>query len=249
METNKVSSNISTAVKRGAMFFGKGGDLDCAAALKLMSPFIDSMASSQEVERLQLHTFACEPCKRQLQSLISLRGLLARIEQPAPPEDLILETRVRLSHERHRNFFERFENRLTNALKPIAIPAIMGVSLTMLFFGVLFGSLGSNSTVLAHDRVGKDTLIASYKPVRTTDPTMQHFAVSDKKYWDDALMIEAHVGNDGRVLDYQIISGQQEPDIDKWVSQLLYYAQFTPATMFGKPVDSRIILSFVAVRS
>ena len=60
-------------------------------------------------------------------------------------------------------------------------------------------------------------------------------------------MIETHVGDDGRVIDYEIISGQQDPEVDKWVSELLYFAQFTPATAFGKPVDSRIILSFVAV--
>ena len=78
------------------------------------------------------------------------------------------------------NYFARFENRVSNVLRPIAIPAILGVSLTMLFFGILFGGLVSNSTVMAQDRVANDTLVASYKPVRTTDPTMVRFAVSDK---------------------------------------------------------------------
>jgi hypothetical protein len=249
MRTNGTRSDIATAVQRAAAFFTRSRDLDCADAQKLMSPFIDSMATADEVEQLQVHTAACDPCKRQLQSLISLRSLLARIEQPSPPEDLVLESRVRLSHERHSNYFEQLENRIATSLRQVAIPAIFGVSLTTLLFGLLFGSLVPNNTVLASDRITNDILVATYKPVRTTEPTMLHFAVSDKKYWEDALMIETHVGGDGRVIDYEIISGKQDPEVDKWVSQLLYFAQFTPATAFGRPVDSRIILSFVAVRS
>ena len=250
MQINRILSSIGTTVRTGFNYLRPDERLDCEAAEELMSPFIDSMASPEEVEQLQIHTSTCAACGRQLQSLISLRGLLARIEQPAPPEDMVLESRVKLSHERHRNYFEQFENRLTNVLKPIAIPALFGISLTMLFFGILFGSLVSNTTVLAQDRVvPSDILVATYKPVRTTQPTMVHFAVSDKKYWDEALMIDTHVGDDGRVIDFVILSGPNTPAVDKWVSELLYFAQFTPATAFGKPVDSRIILSFVAVRS
>jgi hypothetical protein len=248
MQMKKIISKTGIGVQREALMSRQEG-LDCDAARKLMSPSIDLMTSPQEVDELQFHISNCQPCGRQLQSLISLRSLLARIEQPVPPEDLVLETRVRLSHVRHRNYFEQLENRITNALKEIAIPAVSGVALTMLFFGILFGSLGANTTVLAHDRVTSDTLIATYKPVRTTAPTMAHFAGSDKRYWEEALMIDTHVDEDGRVIDYVILSGPDNPEVDRWVSELLYFAQFTPATAFGRPVDSRIILSFVAVRS
>ena len=66
---------------------------------------------------------------------------------------------------------------------------------------------------------------------------------------DDPLTIELHVSGDGRVVDYQILEGSQTPDIDSMLKKLLYYAQFSPATALGKPVDSKVILSFVAVRS
>jgi hypothetical protein len=192
---------------------------------------------------------ACEPCQRQLQSFISLRSLLTRMEHPAPPEDLVLETRVRLSHARNANFLRQLETRVSNFLRPIAIPAFFGVSLTMLFFGILLGSLVSNTTVMAQDGFeGGSRPI--FQPVRTTDPTMIWFAASNKdNNLDEPLMIETHISDDGRVVDYQIISGPQNPELDRWLSKLLYFAKFTPATAFGKPVDSKIILSFVAVRS
>jgi hypothetical protein len=223
--------------------------LSCDKAQELMSSFIDSMTTPDEGEALENHLFGCEPCQRQLQSFISLRSLLTRIEHPKLPEDLVLETRVKLSHARNENFLRQLETRVSNFLKPVAIPAFFGVSLTMLFFGILLGSLVSNTTVMAQDHVGSESRRV-FQPVRTTDPTMIWFAASntDNKL-DEPLMIETHVGDDGRVMDYQIISGPQNPELDRWLSKLLYFAKFTPATAFGKPVDSKIILSFVAVRS
>ena len=97
--------------------------LECSFIQKLMSPFIDSMVTSQEAECLQTHISGCEPCQRQLQSYISMRSLVARIETPPLPEDMILETRVRLSHARNNNFLVRLENRLSYVLRPMVVPA------------------------------------------------------------------------------------------------------------------------------
>jgi hypothetical protein len=250
----ELTLNIAEAFKKAGRVLQGNTGLDCDAAQELMSPFIDSMASAEEVERLQVHVSACPACRRQLQSFISARHLLMRIEQPEPPEDLALETRVKLSQERYKNVFAQLETRLSNALKPIALPAIFGVSLTMLFFGILLGGLISNTTVMAHERVASDRIVsdrivASYKFARTTDPTMISFAGSESKNWDEPLMIETHVGDDGRVIDYEILSGKRTPEVVRWIREMLYFAQFRPATAFGRPVDSKIILSFVAVRS
>ena len=216
-----------------------------------MSSFIDSMAAPEEASRLEAHLQYCDPCGRQLQSFISVRSLLARAEQPAPPEDLVLEARVKLSQARYSNYVERLEHRISTVLKPVLVPAFFGVSLTALFFGILFGSLVSHGTVMANDGLIGGPTVASYKPVRTSDKTMEslRFTVVDVRGLEEPLAIELHVSGDGRVVDYQIIEGEQTPDIDNMLKQLLYYAHFSPATALGKPVDSKVILSFVAVRS
>ena len=222
----------------------------CKMAKELMSPFIDSMGTTEEIETLQLHLSECAPCQRQLQSFISVRNLLVRTEQPPIPADFVLSTRVKLSQERHSNYIERLENRFSDIVKPIAVPAIAGVSLTMLFFGVLLGAMISNTTVMAHDRVTPDLHNSGfYRPVRTSNLTMIRFAGSDDLKFEEPLMIETHVDDTGRVLEYRIISGQETPEIHKFVREQLSLATFTPATAFGRPVDSKIILSFVAVKS
>jgi hypothetical protein len=228
--------------------------LKCSSAQKLMSPFIDSMVSAQEAERLEDHVSICEPCQRQLQSYVSMRSLITRIEAPPLPEDLVLETRVRLSHARNTNVLVRLENRLSYLLKPMVVPVVLGVSLTMLFFGVLLGSLASSSAVLAQDRLAEEPVFGLYTPVHTTDPTTENnrrtwirFASKDKQKLDEPLTIETHVGDEGRVISYEVLSGPQTPEVNGWIRQVLSLAQFTPATSFGKPVESKIMLTFVSV--
>jgi hypothetical protein len=224
-------------------------NMDCSSAQKLMSAFIDSMVTGAEAEALDIHVGRCRPCQRQLQSYKSMRSLLAQVEQPAVPEDMVLDTRVRLSQARNKNFLVRFENRLNYVLKPIVVPALFGVSVTMLFFGILLGSLASDSTVLAQDRLVEEPVFGLYKPVHTTDPTMLRLISSDKQNLEEPLSIETHVGDEGRVLDYEVLSGPQSPEVNGWIREMMSLAQFTPATAFGRPVESKIILSFVAVRN
>jgi putative zinc finger protein len=223
--------------------------MECSSIQKLMSPFIDSMVTASEGERLESHVAVCEPCQRQLQSYISMRSLVARIEVPALPEDMVLETRVRLSRERNKNFFNRLENRLNNVLKPLVVPVLLGTSLTMLLFGVLLGALASETTVLAQSRFVEPPLYPLFQPVRTSNANWVRFAPNNGQGLEEPLTIETHVGDEGRVIDFQVLSGPQNPEVNSWIRQVLSLAQFTPATAFGKPVESRIILSFVAVRN
>jgi hypothetical protein len=63
------------------------------------------------------------------------------------------------------------------------------------------------------------------------------------------LTIETHVGDEGRVIDYQVLSGPAKCG-SQWLDQASpIVGRIRPATAFGKPVESRMILSFVAVRN
>jgi hypothetical protein len=223
--------------------------VECSSIQKLMSPFIDSMVTVEEAERLESHVATCEPCQRNLQSYISLRNLVTGVEAPPLPEDMVLETRVSLSHARNKNFLIRLENRLKYVLKPMVAPVLLGTSLTMLLFGVLLGSLSPESTVLAQDRFNEPPLYPLFQPVRTENPNWIRFASNDKQELEEPLTIETYVDHDGRVIDYQVLRGPDTPEVDGWIRQVLSLARFTPATAFGKPVQSRMILSFVAVRN
>jgi hypothetical protein len=171
--------------------------------------------------------------------------MMARIEQVCPPKDLVLETRVRLSHARSASRLDSVWALLHNVLKPLAIPAVSGIALTALSFSVMFGYVGMNFRVQA----AESAMAAIEQPVRTTDRTLLSLPGDSGTDWKDPVSVQANVGVNGMVTEITILGAQQSPAVRRWVTNMLYTAQFMPATMLGKPVNSTIILSFVNVRS
>jgi hypothetical protein len=216
---------------------------DCTSAMEWMSSSIDSMATPEESERLQAHVAECEACGRQLQSFISLRNLVAGVEPVAVPEDLMLDTRVKLSRERADNSRDVWKARLDNVLKPFAVPALTGIALTLVGFAVLFSGLASPRAVAAAGFADP-----MYEPLRTTDPTIRRLGYNVSPELDQPLSIGTKVSKLGQVYEYTIIGGTRSAGVDKWIQETLLLAQFKPATSWGSPVPSHMILSFVNVR-
>lgn len=223
-------------------------NISCEAALELMSPFIDSMVGMDEAESLRSHLAECRSCRRQLQSFISLRNLFAGVEPVPAPEDLQLDTRVKLSHERLNNVRDRWQARFDNILKPFAVPAVMGIALTLLGFGILLGSFTAPRTVIAED--GQGVFVAGiYQPPSTPEPTLRRLgATSVSPELRDAVSIQGELNNRGQIDDFKVISGARSQGVDQLLQELVLFSQFRPATHWGLPVRSRIILSFVTVR-
>ena len=219
--------------------------ISCQAALELMSPFIDSMVAAEEAQCLRSHVSECVSCRRQLQSFVSLRNVIGCAEPVPVPEDLQLDTRVRLSHERRHNTRERLQTRFNNLLRPVAMPALMGIALTLLGFGVLLGSLASPRAVIAED--GRVSTVSVYQPPKTTDPTLRRLGASVSTEME-TLSVQTEINNAGRIDDFSIIAGTRSPGVDQWLQELVLLSQFRPATFWGMPVRSRVILSFVTVR-
>lgn len=208
-------------------------DISCRKAQSLMSAFIDSMARNDEVVRLEAHVAACPPCQRQIQAYISVKNLLRSVDEPPIPEDLVLETRVRLSHERVpsglRRMGERIEVWASNVVRPVAVPALVGVLLTLICFGGILDGM------------------ATYRDVQITDPTMARIERSALELREN-LTVETLINVEGKVYAYTVLAGpENNPEVDRWLDDLLYVAQFKPATFFGRPIDSKLIMSFLGV--
>jgi len=222
--------------------------IGCGAAMELMSPFIDSMVTGEESECLRRHVSECARCERQLRSFVSLRSVMAAVEPVPVPEDLQLDTRVRLSRVRADNQRERWQSRIDNILKPLAVPAVSGIVLTSFFFFFLFGYLAAPRGVQANTDVS-GSVVAFYAPPRTTDRTANRFGRSISPELEQALSVQTEVSDTGRIYDYSIIGGTRSAGVDQWLQEVLLLAQFRPATNYmGSPVPSRVILSFVNVR-
>jgi hypothetical protein len=219
-------------------------NISCEAALELISPFIDSMVPSEEADLLRVHLSECHGCRHELQSLASLRTLMAGVEPLQVPEDLQLETRVRLSHERSRNLRAWWQSRIDNVLKPFAVPAVMGVMLTFLGFGALLGSLNRQA-----DAAEARTVAVIYQQPKGTNNTLKRLGAVQPPVLDQAFSIQAQINDDGRIEDFSVISGTRSHGNDRWLQELVLFSQFRPATTYwGMPVRAPVILSFVTVR-
>jgi len=221
-------------------------NIKCTEAEKWMSPYIDSMLETEESERLEQHLESCEPCQRQLKSYISLRSMLAGVEQANPPKDMVLETRILLSHARSASRLDAVRALLVNVLKPLAIPAVSGIAITALSFSVLLGYVGLNFQITNLEAA---TLTAMEQPVRITDRSLPSVPGVEGSDWREPVSVRADVGVNGMVTGITILGAQRSPDVKRWVTNMLYSAQFMPATTLGKPVNSTINLLFVNVRS
>jgi hypothetical protein len=227
--------------------------ISCEAAVELMSPYIDSMVSPEEAEGLRAHLFECAPCAREMQSFVTMRNMIAGSEPAPVPEDLQLDIRVKLSRERLPNARDRWQARIDNILKPLAVPVFSGVAVTLMGFVVLLSVLVSpravHATIPSDLKIllPDDRLVSSYEPSRATTPTMRRInRTMSPKF--ETVTVATDLSDSGFVTDYTVISGKSSPDVDQWLQEMLLLAQFRPATIWGSPVPSRVILSFVNVR-
>ena len=215
-------------------------EFDCHRAEATMSAFIDSMTSDEETQQLEAHVAGCTACRRQLQGYVSLRNFVAGMTGPAVPEDLDLQARIALSHARASDFGLRLRTYLDNILKPHALPALAGVLSTCLMFAFLLGNFGAS---LAHtpDAV---RILWTTQP-RAADPLMLQLAALGL----DRVSLDLAIDQEGKAFSTVIRNRPEDPAVDQWLRDVLLLGKFYPATLYGQPVRSRLVMSFVGVKS
>ena len=63
------------------------------------------------------------------------------------------------------------------------------------------------------------------------------------------LLVDVTVDAEGRMTDYQILSGPTSSDLSRQVYQMLLFSRFSPMLSFGRPTaGGHVVVSFSAVR-
>jgi hypothetical protein len=58
----------------------------------------------------------------------------------------------------------------------------------------------------------------------------------------DAILVEAVIDSHGRVQDYRVLN--QQTQLSPEMKNALIFAQFRPATSFGRPTSGKVVISF-----
>lgn len=215
--------------------------MTCTQSKSMLSAYLDGAVTGKQMQAIDRHLRECSSCEGEYRSLRRTQSVLSQLGPARVPEDLSLKLRLAISHEAARRRTPRFGNvmlHIQNALRAFMVPATTGLVATVLVFGVLIGLLASPPPVHAN---------ASDVPLMfATDPELQpsSFGFSMGVASEDSLVIQAYIDANGRVQDYRIISGSENPKDIHELRNMLILTTFRPATWMGSPRPGTAILSF-----
>lgn len=218
--------------------------MTCSVAKGLMSSYLDGAVKRGQLTQMNEHLHDCVECATRFASVQRTQSVVGSLGRKAAPPDLNLKLRVAISQEianSRRSRWERLRVRWDNAFNATMVPATAGVVTTLIIFGLLISFLYP-----AQVRAANDVPTMLYTPAELQSAP---FELSMGGVNADSLVVEAYVGPDGRVQDYRILSAPEDAEaILPQLKNMLIFATFQPATAFGQPTASRVVLTFSKVQ-
>jgi Putative zinc-finger len=217
--------------------------MTCSVAKKLMSSYLDGEVSRSQLAQVDKHLQGCVECSARYASFRQMQTLIGSLGRKAAPPELALKLRVALSQQIANAGSSRWDSlrvRWENAFNAVMVPATAGLVTTMIIFGLLISLIYPGQV-----RAANDVPTMLYTPAELRFAPEWTMGASGA----DSLVVEAYVGPDGRVLDYRILSAPEDAQaILPELKNMLIFTTFHPATAFGQPTASRVILSFSKVQ-
>jgi Putative zinc-finger len=212
----------------------------------MFSAYLDSAVSGRQMQEIARHLEGCEECARELASMQAMQRTLAALGPAKAPADLGMKLRLAISHERvarKTRWYEGFALKWVNTIRPMLVQVSAGFAGSVALVGgimLLLGMVASPEPVMAND----EPLGAMTAPhyLYTADSPRSIITAHDS-----AIIVEAYVNEQGRVYDYNIVSGPVEPGVESQVADQLLLSVFQPASVFGAPVRGRVVLTFSGI--
>lgn len=221
---------------------------------------VTGAAHVQERMQIREHLEACAPCRGELQRFRKMAVLLSRHARTAPPADLAVRIRVAAAQakasqdwrSRVRRMRDRAEILLDNVLRPLTVPATGGIFSAALVFVLALQMILPGTTVRAVQNDVPTNLIRPAELIYLSEypqnwATEQQYDV--ELALPHGLLIDVSVDSHGRMMDYEIISGPDSPELRHQLDQILLFSRFSPMLSFGHPTaGGHVIVGFDAVR-
>ena len=217
--------------------------MNCLTARQKLSAYVDENVRASEAAELRRHLEACAECHKEYEYLARLSSPLRELPRVSPPPDLSVAIALSRAAQWRYRLWERWEVRLANLMRPVALPAAGGLLAALLLFGALIPGVAvarfAGSDVPTVLQTGPRAKIASIGP---------EFPV------DEDLLIEALVDQQGRIVSFDVLSNGHrsaalELALHQQLSQMLLTTSFEPATEFGQPIAGKVLLSIRRVSS
>lgn len=220
---------------------------ECGKIRSSFSVYLDGAVDGMQMRAIASHLEECEACRAEFESLRAAQNALASLGPTRAPANLGTRLRVAISHEiaaRKISWRDKLALKWDNTIRPLAVQISAGAACSVVLVGtimVLLGLFAAPQPVMAND----EPLGAITSPHYLYSAVMPRPIVTNH---DDApIIVEAFVNDRGQVYDYNIVSGPEDESVRKQVVDQLLLSVFAPATVFGAPVRSRVVMTFSGI--
>jgi hypothetical protein len=226
-----------------------GGYLDDALA---------GAPAPQERREIGKHLESCEYCREELQRYRKLSVLLSRMPRAVPPADLAVRIKVAAAQAqdtrdwagRWQRAKDRAEILLDNVFRPLTVPATGGLFSAFIIFVFVLHMILPGITVQADPNdiptglLRPAELVSLYSYPDAAVPEVQHPDVDLQR----DLLVDVTVDAQGQMMNYDIITGPDTPQLRHQLDQVLIFSRFRPMLSFGRPTaGGHVVLSFSAI--
>jgi Putative zinc-finger len=218
----------------------------CQKCQSSFSAYLDGAVSGKQMQQIARHLDSCGTCAREFAALRAMQQSLATLGPPKAPADLGLKLRLAISHEQARrksSWLDSLALKWDNTIRPMLVQVSAGFAGAVILvggIGLLLGMVAAPEPVMAND----EPLGAMTSPHYLYSVDNPRAIVTDH---DSVIVVEAYVNAQGRVYDYNIVSGPDDPAVHSQVVDQLLMSVYEPASVFGAPVRGRVVLTFSGI--
>jgi hypothetical protein len=218
----------------------------CRKCRSSFSAYLDGAVSGQQMQQIAIHMEKCPDCAREFSALRTMQRSLTALGPAKAPAGLGLKLRLAISHEqakRKSTWLDTLSLKWDNAVRPMLVQVSAGFAGAVLLvgsIGLLLGMVAAPEPVMAND----EPLGAMTAPHYLYSSVSPRAIVTDH---DSVIVVEAYVNAQGRVYDYKIVSGQEDPAVHRQVVDQLLMSVYEPASVFGSHVRGRVVLTFSGI--
>jgi hypothetical protein len=236
--------------------------MTCEKVLTKLAGYLDDAVATaprpEERPAIREHLESCTACRQELQRYRKLGVLLSRMPRAVPPADLAIRIKVAAAQaqstrdwpSRWQRFKDRAELMLENSFRPLTVPATGGLFSAFLIFVFVLHLMLPGITVQADPNDLPTSLLRPAELISLSDypggvtPELLHPDVA----LQNDLLVDVIVDAQGQMTHYEIISGEDTPQLRHHLDQMLLFSRFQPMLSFGRPTaGGHVVLSFSSV--
>jgi Putative zinc-finger len=219
---------------------------NCLKNQSYFSAYLDGAVNGHQMQAIAEHLESCERCSREFGALRAMQQSLGSLGTLKAPADLGLKLRLAISHqqaERKSSWRDTLSLKWDNAIRPMLLQVSAGLAGAIVLVGgitLLLGMVAVPEPVMAND-IPLGAMTSPHFLYSVVNP---HAIVTNH---DTVIVVEAYVNSQGRVYDYNIVSGPTDTAVQSQILDQLLDSVFEPASVFGAPVRGRVVLTFSGI--